>query len=54
MEEAARYAGEDATFWTRLAEMYLDANRVEAAGKSVQQALDLDSKLASAWPFAGE
>lgn len=53
MEEAAHYAGEDAVFWTRLAEMYLAANRVEAAGGSVQQALDLDPKLASAWAIRG-
>ena len=53
MEEAAAYAGEDATFWTRLAEMYLDNGRIDAAAKSAQQALDLDSKLASAWAIHG-
>jgi tetratricopeptide (TPR) repeat protein len=53
MEEAARHAGEDAGFYTRLAEMYLSAGRAEAAGQSVQQALDLDPKLASAWAIRG-
>jgi tetratricopeptide (TPR) repeat protein len=53
MEEVARKGCEDATFWTRLAEMYLAAGRPDAAGQSVQQALDLDPKLASAWAVRG-
>jgi tetratricopeptide (TPR) repeat protein len=53
MKEAAQYAAEDAVFWTRLAEMYLDVNNIEAAGTSVRQALDLDPKLASAWAIRG-
>ncbi len=53
MEEVARNGCEDATFWTRLAEMYLAAGRADAAGQSVQQALDLDPKLASAWAVRG-
>lgn len=53
MEEVARSGGADAAFWTRLTEMYLAAGRVDAAGQSVQQALDLDPKLASAWAVRG-
>ena len=53
MEEVARTGCEDAAFWTRLAEMYLAAGRADAAGQSVQQALDLDPKLASAWAVRG-
>lgn len=53
MEEAARSGGEDAAFWTRLAEMYLAIDRVEQSGQSVRQALDLDPKLASAWAVRG-
>jgi tetratricopeptide (TPR) repeat protein len=53
MEQVARTGCEDATFWTRLAEMYLAAGRADAAGLSVQQALDLDPKLASAWAVHG-
>ena len=53
MEEAARYAGEDAAFWTRLSEMYLAVDRLDAAQASVQQALDIDPKLASAWAIRG-
>jgi tetratricopeptide (TPR) repeat protein len=53
MEEVARGGSEDALFWTRLAEMYLSAGNVEAAGTSVRQALDLDPKLAAAWAVRG-
>jgi tetratricopeptide (TPR) repeat protein len=53
MEEVARNGCEDATFWTRLAEMYLAAGRADAAELSVQQALNLDPKLASAWAVRG-
>jgi tetratricopeptide (TPR) repeat protein len=53
MEEVARTGCEDATFWTRLAEMYLAAGRADAAELSVQQALALDPKLASAWAVRG-
>ncbi|MGD0519603.1 MAG: tetratricopeptide repeat protein [Thermoguttaceae bacterium] len=53
MEEVARNGGEDAAFCTRLAEMYLAAGRTDAAARSVQQALDLDPKLASAWAVRG-
>ncbi len=53
MEEVARNGSEDAAFYTRLAEMYLASGRIEAAGQSVQQALDLDPKLASAWAVRG-
>ncbi len=53
MEEVTRNGCEDATFWTRLAEMYLAAGRADAAELSVQQALDLDPKLASAWAVRG-
>jgi tetratricopeptide (TPR) repeat protein len=53
MEEVARGGGADAAFWTRLAEMYLAAGLTDAAGQSVQQALDLDPKLASAWAVRG-
>jgi len=53
MEEVARNGGEDAEFLTRLAEMYLAAGRIDAAGQSIQQALDLDPKLASAWAVRG-
>jgi tetratricopeptide (TPR) repeat protein len=49
MEEVARTGTEDAAFYTRLAEMYLASGRIEAAAQSVQQALDLEPKLASAW-----
>jgi tetratricopeptide (TPR) repeat protein len=53
MEEVARNGCEDAAFWTRLAEMYLADGRTDAAGQSVQQALDCDTKLASAWAVRG-
>ena len=53
MEEVARKGCEDATFWTRLAEMYLAAGRADASELSVQQALNLDPKLASAWSVRG-
>ncbi len=52
--EAVAHAGcDDAAFWTRLAEMYLAAGHADAAGQSVQQALDLDPKFASAWAVRG-
>ena len=53
MEEVARTGCEDATFWTRLGEMYLAAGRADAAELSVQQALALDPKLPSAWAVRG-
>jgi tetratricopeptide (TPR) repeat protein len=53
MEEVAKNGGEDATFLTRLAEMYLAVGRVEDADRSVRKALDLDPKLASAWAVRG-
>jgi tetratricopeptide (TPR) repeat protein len=53
MEEVARIGADDPAFWTRLAEMYLAAGHTDAAGRSVQQALDLDPKSAYAWAVRG-
>jgi tetratricopeptide (TPR) repeat protein len=53
MEEASHQIVGDAAFWSRLAEMYLALGRTDAAAQSVQQALDIDSKLASAWTVRG-
>jgi tetratricopeptide (TPR) repeat protein len=53
MEEACRLAGDDATFWARLAEMQIASGKIEAAKQNAQRAIDLDSRLAAAWMVRG-
>lgn len=51
--EASQHAPEDAELRVRLAEMYLDAGKVDFAAQTAQLALDLDPKLASGWAVRG-
>jgi len=53
LEQADRLAGEDPGLRVRLAELYLAAGRLEMARKTVEQALDLNPKLHSAWAIRG-
>jgi len=54
MEEAGRLAGEeDASLWTRLAEMHLANDQPELAQKNAESALDLDPRLPRAWTIRG-
>jgi len=54
MEEAGRLAGEeDASLWTRLAEMHLANDQSELAQKNAESALDLDPRLPRAWTIRG-
>jgi tetratricopeptide (TPR) repeat protein len=53
LESAGRLMGEDATLWTRLAEMHLACNQPELAWQDVEQALKYDSKMPGAWAIRG-
>lgn len=53
MEEAGRLAGEDASLWTRLAEMHLSQGHTEQAWQSVERALEIDPKLPEVWLIRG-
>jgi tetratricopeptide (TPR) repeat protein len=49
LEAAGRVTPDDATLWTRMAEMQLAVGQVATAGQTAQRALELDSKLPGAW-----
>ncbi len=49
MNQAATYAGEDASFWVRLAEMNLSLGNLSEADRCARQALDLEPKMPEAW-----
>lgn len=53
MEEVVRLAEEDASMWSRLAEMYLADGRAELARGSAEKAIDLDPNLPGAWAVRG-
>jgi tetratricopeptide (TPR) repeat protein len=53
LEKAGHLDGEDASLWTRLAEMHLAAGQPELAWQNVEQALRLDPKLPGAWAVRG-
>ena len=53
LEESGRLAGDDASLWTRLAEMYLAAGQLELASKNAERAIDLDPRLPGAWAIRG-
>lgn len=53
LEESGRLVGDDATLWTRLAEMYLATGQLEPAWRCAEHAVDLDPRLPSAWAIRG-
>ena len=53
LEEACRLKADDATAHVRLAEMYLAIGRTDASRQSVETALSLNLRLASAWAVRG-
>ena len=53
LEEAGRLAGDDASLWTSLAEMYLATGQLELASKNADRAIDLDPRQPGGWAIRG-
>ncbi len=53
MEEAGRLTGEDASLWSRMAEMRLAAGQMELARQNAEKAVKLDPKSPAAWAVCG-
>lgn len=54
LEESGRLAGDDATLWARLAEMYLAGGQLQLAQQNAERAIDLDPRLPGAWAIRGK